>query len=124
MFWKIVKWWRHVRIMLRIYSDRGKAEHFLFSLTESITPKDFYEKVIPLHYQYDPFATQYKGQIFSVRKLEGQMQYHVRVYKDGSISGHHEHNYEFDMKAHVSGQGCRTMLPTEYVELQVALGVS
>ena len=124
MFWKIVKWWRRARIMLRIYSDRGKAEYFLFSLPESIPPKDFYEKVIPLHYQYDPFATQYRGQIFSVRKLEGQMQYHVRVYKDGSISGHYEHNYEFHMKSHVSGQGCRTMLASEYAELEVVLGVS
>jgi len=124
MFWRIVKCWRRARIMLGIYADKGKSEHFLFQLSAPITAQEFYEKVIPLHYQYDPFATQYRGQIFSVRKLEGPMQYHVRLYKDGAISGHYEHNYEFEMRGHVKGEDCRTMVEGEYAELKVALGVS
>ena len=123
MFWKIVKWWRRARIILGLYSDRGKSEHFLFQLSAPITAQVFYEKVIPLHYQYDPFATQYRGQIFSVRKLEDRMQYHVRLYKDGAISGHYEHNYEFKMQGHIRGKDCRRMVESEYAELKTALAV-
>ena len=124
MFWRIVKLWRRIRIILRIYSDNGKSEHFLFQLPAPITSQEFYEKVIPLMYQYDPFATQYKGQVFSVRRLDGRMQYHIRLYDDGAVSGHYEHNYEFEMKGHIAGESCRTMNEDEYVELKVALSVA
>jgi len=121
MFWKIIKIWRRVRILLRIYSDKGKTEHYLFTLQRKISPETFYLILVPLGWHYDPFASQYRGQIFSVRKLNGIMMWHIRYYDDGSVSGHYEYNYEFYLKEHILGKAVRTMMLSEFAEIKAAL---
>ena len=109
LFLKLVHIWRRVRILLHLHDTDGKKLHPVFTLPIPMHPLDFYLRLIPQGYQFCLICTHYRGQIFSVRRLIGEFQYHLRLYDDGTVTGHYEWNYEFDPVSHSKGMDCRNL---------------
>lgn len=123
MIFKFVRWTRQLRIFFGGSKDR-EAKYKLFQVTPSeITVEEFRKRLIPLCYQYNPFSHAFKGQIWTVRKLDpdGKHQYHLRYYKDGWVTGHWEVDWAVDATAHNKSNDIRSLTRKEARELQCAL---
>ena len=96
--------------------------HPAIKLPGPMAPLIFYERLIPQGYQFCLICTQYRGQIFSVRRLIGRHQYPLRLYGDGTITGHYEWNYEFEPILHAKGVGVRSLHEGEIMGILYALG--
>lgn len=120
--WKLIRYYRQVCIWLRI---RHHHEHTAFRLPKEMTAREFYQALIPLGYQSItfPYCHVYPGQIFSLRRLAGLMQYHLRLWSDGTYTGHHEWNFEFMLARHMVGESVHDLdsYPREHNRIEEAL---
>ncbi len=124
MLFKLLRWSRQLRIWLSGNKDR--EERFkLFQVLPRIGSLDFRRKLITLGYQENLFSHTFKGQIFTVRKLDedGKHQYHLRFYSDGFCTGHHEYDYFLYQKQHMNGKDLRKLTRKEKLYIGVALGL-
>jgi len=69
-------------------------------------------------YYYNDFSTTYKGQVYTVRKLlDLDHQIHLRIYKDGTVTGHYELRPEHATE-HLKGIELRKLEPAEIEEVR------
>lgn len=124
MIFKFVRWTRQLRIFFGGNKDR-EEKYRLFQIKPLVTIEEFRKRLIPLCYQYNPFSHTFKGQIWTVRKLDtdGKHQYHLRYYKDGWVTGHWEIDWAVDATAHNKSADIRGLTQEEIRELKNALGV-
>jgi len=115
--------WRRVLNRLTGQASRDISAHYCCTIPVSGAgyPTDFYHRVIPAGYQVNYLSTHYPGQIFTARRLEGDYQYHLRLYCDGTVTGHYEWNYEFEMLKHIRGINCRPLYRDEIRQLETLL---
>ena len=85
-------------------------------------------KLIPLGYQYNYFSYNFTDQICNVRKLvlahehENEIwQYHLRLYKYGTVTGHYEISYEENAGQHIRGEGLTEISEAEQEKIIEAL---
>lgn len=123
---KLCYLWRYLRNQCTGQARRDISVHYCFRITPGAGyPRECYRRLIPAGFQFSPLATHYPGQVFSVRRLAGEFQYHLRLYQDGTVTGHYEWNYEFEMVKHIRGVDCRPLDNGEVQQLANMLsGVS
>jgi len=122
MIFKLVRWTRQLRIFFGGSKD-CEAKYRLFQIKPPITAGEFRLRLIPLCYQYNTFSHAFKGQIWTVRRLDpdGRHQYHLRYYKDGWVTGHWEVDWAVDATAHNKSSDIRKLTREEIRELKCAL---
>lgn len=115
-------WWR-VLNRLTGQTSRDISAHYCFTIPKPQAgyPADFYHAIIPQGYQVNYLSTHYPGQIFTTRRLVGDYQYHLRLYYDGTVTGHYEWNYEFETLKHIHGIDCRPLYQDEIKQLETLL---
>jgi len=125
LLFKLVKATRRLRILLGGYTSM-EEKHYMFDLPESLTVSEIRKRLIPLCFQYNPFSTTYKKQIWTCRRLDpdGLHQYHLRFYNyNGTIkvSGHWELDPLLDPVSHLRGQDLRSLNKKEKNSIWKAL---
>jgi len=116
---KFIYLWRKIKILLGFYEEH--SPYHLFNLSMPMDEMEFYNKVIPVCYQYNYIANQEKHQIFNVRKLYDDRQIHIRLFDGGEVRGHDELNYEYDAIGHIKGKSMTTINGEEILKLSEAL---
>jgi len=91
----------YVKIKLGFHTPRSPYYLFKIKNFEQWDLDDLYLTLINLGYQYNYMSYQEPQQVFNVRKLYKNRQIHVRIYKDGTVHGHDEYNYEFKPFRHL-----------------------
>jgi len=90
MRFKLIRWTRQLRILL---SGRKGMEqkHYLFKLRDPLSALSIWSRLWPYGWGYNATSHTYRGQIITLRKpVPPRYQYHLRFYRDGSVSGHFE----------------------------------
>ena len=113
-----------MRIFFGGSKDR-EEKYKLFQIKPAITAEEFRLRLIPLGYQYNTFSHAFKGQIWTARRLDpdGIHQYHLRYYKDGTVTGHWEVDWAIDPTAHNKSSNISDLTQEEIKELKNILGV-
>ena len=124
MLLKIIQLSRHIRSLFCGLQER-KEEWYLFNLQGHWKPSNIRKALIPEGYQYNPFSTTYKGQIWTCRKLmcDGWHQIHLRFYHVDDctiITGHYELDPLMNPGDHLRGEGLRALDHEERLRVQWA----
>lgn len=116
---KLIRWTR----VMQAWLFGNKYENELFGLfLIDLTLEQFYEKLIPICFQYNYIGAAYRGQLFQIRKLIGlKHQIHLRLYKSNWVTGHYELQPEMDPKGHLNGVDLRTLTDGEVNTIKEAL---
>lgn len=88
----------------------GTASTDFFITNYRPDPEEFMRRLIPLCYQYNYWSLNYKDQVCNMRRQyideNGQTwQYHLRLFKHSTVTGHNELSYEQDTISHIQGRG-------------------
>jgi len=110
-----------IKIFLGFHEPRSLFYMFNINL-DTFDLDQIYKRLIDLGYQYNVLSYQDSGQIFNVRKLYGERQIHVRIFKDGEVRGHDELNFEFCPNKHLRGDSLREIEPMEVIKLKEKFG--
>ena len=115
------------RLIRFILHGIGKKEqgHYLFTIQNQLTDFDYYMSLADDGWVPNYLGYIYKGQVYQCRRLlrSGKYQLHVRIYRDGMVTGHFEITPEWDTSDHLSGIDLRTMTKREADELKEKLGL-
>lgn len=116
---------RWINFILRGIGKK-ETEHFLFKL--KILMEDWELYMVLANYGWTPnyMGYSYRGQLYQCRRLadHGLHQYHVRLYDDGTVTGHYEVAPEWSEKDHLGGTDLRTMDKVEADVLRANIGGS
>ncbi len=118
MLYKLIRWTRQIRAWF--FGNKNEEGRFvIIRLKEPMAPLEFRKRLIPLCYEYNMFSTTYRGQIFTVRKVDPDVihQYHLRLYPD-RVTGHYEIDWFHDEKAHNKGVDLRALTKGEIAEIR------
>ena len=119
---KFIRWTRQIRIWLG--GNKEREERFkLFQLSPPLQDLEFRKRLIPMGYQYNLFSHAYRGQIWTLRRLDpdGKHQFHLRYYRDGWITGHWELDWMVSQDGHMKGIDLRALTEEEIEELRMVL---
>lgn len=116
MFYKILKWSRTLRLMITRGTEPEKYTVGYLKLPLNL--KRIYNQLIKNgKHQYNLLSlTSYPHQVFQTRwLLSDEKQVHIRLYKNGRLSAHHEWTPEHRFKDHCNGVDCRPLTTLEKV---------
>ncbi len=75
--------------------EHGKLKDFLGKIAPHLSIQEFVEFLVERGYGNHFVAWKFKGEVVSLRYVEEfTHQYHIRVFKDGSVCGHYEYTPE------------------------------
>ena len=113
-----MKWFKwYIGIVNRLGFKKEPEEFSLFRVNVP-NIEWLASKLRASQYYYNDFSTTYKGQIYTVRKLlDLDHQIHLRIYKDGMVTGHYELRPEHATE-HLKGVELRQLNPIEIEELK------
>ena len=122
MVLKLIRWTRQLRIWLGGSKEREKRFK-LFQLSPPLAILEFRKRLIPLGYQYNPFSHTFKGQIWTVRRLDpdAKHQFHLRYYRNGCVTGHWELDWMVAQDGHMKSVDLRALTEEEVEELRKVL---
>lgn len=122
MRFTIIRWTRQLRIWFG--GRKGmEAKHYLFTLPERLTPEQIFERLWRHGWGYNVMSHTFSQQIFTVRKpVPPRHQYHLRFYKNGSVSGHFEVDPVQFALEHLDGVDLRPLNEEEILKLRGQLG--
>lgn len=114
MIWlKLVSWYR------AILKRTGKQIEDAQYLVMYVDPDNLDAIIARLHehnYFYNDFSFRFKGQLYNARKIIGDYQIHLRIYKSGWLTGHYEAKTEHPSD-HLIGIGYRLLTHEEKEEI-------
>ena len=125
MLYIIIKLTRRIRCFLTGNHD-WDSHYYLFHVDGRLPVGEIRRRLIPLCYQYNPFSATYRGQIWTVRRLDqdGIHQYHLRFYYENGrtrVSGHYEMDPTIFPLQHFQGLDLRQLEEQERLKIQWAL---
>lgn len=89
----------------KTYSAKDKRQHFHIGyLKKEHTSGSFREHLLTQGFFDHTVALPDPGQVFSMRRLDDvqpTMQYHIRLFEDGEVKGHHEYTPEDNFVGHM-----------------------
>ena len=110
---------RFIKFILKGVGKK-EQEHYLFTFPDKSTDLELYVRLAGCGWTPNYMGYPYKGQIYQCRRLlkAGKYQLHVRIYRDGTVTGHFEITPEWDTSDHLSGVDLRTMNKFESLRLK------
>ena len=110
IFWLLMRpLWPPVRFVMRLLglhpvSKKKLAPTLLGHLKHDKTPRELREYLKNNGFRHDPLGWIDDEEVLGLRKFDTpQFQYHVRLYKNGEIRGHHEVAPEYNYIHHLRG---------------------
>ncbi len=70
---------------------------------------EIYGNLIPFGYQINYIAYNDRQEILNLRKLYGERQIHLRIFKDNEVRLHDELNYEFYPIEHLNSESLKSV---------------
>jgi len=113
-----VDWFRwYIKIVNKLGFKKEPEEFNLFKVNLS-SLEQVVDRLRSNRYYYNDFSTTYKGQVYTVRKLlDLDHQIHLRIYRDGTVTGHYELQPEHATE-HLKGVELRKLTPSEIEEVR------
>jgi len=82
-------------LSLNIVRTRGRQPYLLGKIAPGVSIEEFVTLLIKKGFAYHRVAWEDEGEVVSLRYVENFVhQYHLRVFEDGEVRGHHEYTPE------------------------------
>ena len=118
---ELIRWTRRIREFLWGHKEE-RHELRIFQLGHFLI-EDIEPNLRKCRYYYNTYATTYKRQIYTARKLiDKDFQIHIRFFSDGWVSGHYELRPEIHPLEHAHGVEFRLLSQGEVKEIKYIIG--
>ena len=117
-------WTKILRLWWKLLAYFGKPEPEKFNILYLQTPVDIASisyLLGSIGYSKNMIGMVYSGQLLQMRKVHGNRQKHIRVYKNGRLTGHDELTPEYDIILHNKGITCRPLIKREIAPIILVL---
>lgn len=105
---------------------KDDTEYYLFKLRQLVNVDEIQNRLAEHGWQLHYKGYVHEGQVCQWRKVVngGKYEYHIRLYEDGTVTGHFSLTPEKGFIRHLFAIGSRSMTKEEANELMSQLGVS